>query len=107
MDNILAPMAFNTGQLNPNLMASKIAENMTSLRLWKNITQHELAKRSGVSLGSLKRFERNHEISLKHLLQLAVVLDVLDQFDVIFQNQQAKTFDQLVSTKSRKRARNV
>ena len=89
MDNILAPMAFNTGQFNPNLMASKIAENMTSLRLWKNITQHELAKRSGVSLGSLKRFERNHEI------------------DVIFQNQQAKTFDQLVSTKSRKRARNV
>lgn len=43
-------------------------------------TQEELAARSGVSLGSLKRFERIGQISLESLLKLALVLECLDAF---------------------------
>ena len=43
-------------------------------------TQPELASRSGVSLGSLKRFERFGQILLESLLKLALVLECLGEF---------------------------
>jgi transcriptional regulator with XRE-family HTH domain len=46
-----------------------------------NLTQRELATRSGVTLSSLKRFEREGLIALDSLLNLALVLDCLDDFD--------------------------
>ena len=50
-------------------------------RLAANLTQAGLAKRSGVSLGSLKRFETTGLIAFDSLLQLALVLDCLGDFD--------------------------
>jgi len=43
-------------------------------------TQPELSSRSGVSLGSLKRFESFGQISLESLLKLALVLECLGDF---------------------------
>ena len=43
-------------------------------------TQLELSSRSGVSLGSLKRFENSGQISLESLLKLAFVLECLGDF---------------------------
>ena len=43
-------------------------------------TQEELATRSGVSLGSLKRFEQTGHISLDSFLKLALVLECLGEF---------------------------
>lgn len=47
--------------------------------------QKELARRSGVSLGSLQRFEQTGEISLRSLLNLAAVLDCLEDFTHLFE----------------------
>ncbi|MCF6206234.1 MAG: helix-turn-helix domain-containing protein [Sulfurovum sp.] len=44
------------------------------------LTQAELAKRSDVSLGSIKRFESSGQISLESLLKVAFVLECLDGF---------------------------
>jgi len=46
-------------------------------------TQNELATRSGVSLGSLKRFEGSGQISLESLLKLALVLECLGDFSAV------------------------
>ncbi len=46
-------------------------------------TQQELANRSGVSLGSLKRFEGSGQISLESILKLALVLECLEDFEEI------------------------
>jgi len=46
-------------------------------------TQNELATRSGVSLGSLKRFEGSGQISLESLLKLALVLECLGNFSAV------------------------
>ena len=43
-------------------------------------TQPELSSRSGVSLGSLKRFESSGQIALESLLKLALVLECLGDF---------------------------
>ena len=48
-------------------------------------TQPELSSRSGVSLGSLKRFESSGQIAFESLLKLAFVLECLGDFDGICQ----------------------
>ncbi len=64
---------------------SEIAERAKQERLAMNLTQAGLAKRSGVSLGSIKRFESTGQISLQSLLELASTLKCLDSFDKAFQ----------------------
>ena len=58
----------------------EIAERAKLKRLEQNLTQEGLALRSGVSLGSIKRFERSGEISLKSLIDIALALDVWKTF---------------------------
>jgi transcriptional regulator with XRE-family HTH domain len=45
------------------------------------MSQEEMAERSGVSLGTLKRFENTGKISLDSLLKLMHLLGRLDEFD--------------------------
>jgi transcriptional regulator with XRE-family HTH domain len=58
-----------------------IAGRFKARRLAMNLTQSELAARSGVSFSSLKRFEHEGLIALDSLLNLAFVLNCLDDFD--------------------------
>ncbi len=54
-----------------------------------NLSQKELAERSGVTWASLKRFERQGLIALESLLKLALVLGCLDDFDRLAAESQA------------------
>lgn len=58
-----------------------IAQKIVRLRKRKKITQKQLAARSGVSLGSLKRFEQSGEISLQSLTKIAIALDVENELE--------------------------
>jgi transcriptional regulator with XRE-family HTH domain len=58
-----------------------IADRFKRRRLAVNLTQRDLAARSGVSWSSLKRFEREGLIALDSLLNLAMALDCLGDFD--------------------------
>jgi len=75
-----------------------LKENFKQLRLSLQLTQDGLASRSGVSLGSVKRFEGSGEISLKSLLKLAVVLECLDDFVNIatYSNENISSIDELI-----------
>lgn len=55
-----------------------IAANMRNRRLATGLTQRGLAKRSGVSLATLRKFEQKGTISLESFLKLAMVLDTLE-----------------------------
>lgn len=105
MTNILAENDFVLDTFNPATIAREIAERMRKRRLEMNLTQQGLANKSGVSLGSLKRFEINHEISLRHLLLLAVVLDATEEFALIFSRRQFENIDQALNASSKKRLR--
>ena len=60
------------------------------------MSQSELSNRSGVSLGSLKRFERTGNISLLSLLKLTHVLGRLDDFEsVLLPEETPKDLNQL------------
>lgn len=69
-----------------------IAERFKARRLAMNLTQRELAARSGVTWSSLKRFERQGLIALESLLNLAMALNCLEDFDgVAAESRQAWT----------------
>lgn len=108
MTNILADKDFILDDFNPVAIARGIANRMRERRLELNLTQTGLAEKAGVSLGSLKRFENTGEISLKHLLMIAVVLDATEEFGMLFSKPQYQSIDEalkLTATKKRKRGR--
>ena len=57
---------------------------MIQLRKRRKISQKELAAKSGVSLGSLKRFEQTGEISLQSFTKLAIALEVEGELEALF-----------------------
>lgn len=57
---------------------------MVKLRKRKKISQKELAAKSAVSLGSVKRFEQSGEISLKSFTKLAIALEVEGELEALF-----------------------
>jgi transcriptional regulator with XRE-family HTH domain len=69
----------------PHDFLQDIALRHKILRKQAGFSQSELAQRSGVSLGSLKRFERTGQISLESLLQLTDVLNRLNDFEALLQ----------------------
>ncbi len=67
----------------PSEIQQNLKTNFKQKRKKLGFTQNDLANRSGVSLGSLKRFENSGQISLESLLKLALVLECLEEFDCL------------------------
>ena len=86
---------------------SEIKGRFKARRLAINLTQSDLAARSGVTSSSLKRFERKGLIALDSLLKLARVLDCLDDFDKLCAESQpgptAQSLDALLATPALRR----
>ncbi len=82
---ILAIMNIFSIEKSPLEVQLEVANRFKSIRKQKKIAQSQLAKKSGVSLGSLKRFEQTGQISFESLLLLSNYFDRLDEFDKIFQ----------------------
>lgn len=67
----------------PSDILQSTAEKVSILRKERGWTQQDLAERSGVSYGSIKRFERFGKISFESLLKISEVLGRLDDFEKI------------------------
>lgn len=67
----------------PLEVSKALAERHRTIRKQLKMSQEEMAERSGVSLGSLKRFENTGKISLESLLKLMNLLGRLKEFDNI------------------------
>ncbi len=63
---------------------ARIMERFRTVRRTAKMSQMTLAQRSGVSLGSIKRFERTGEISLTALIKLSQALGYEGDFDNLF-----------------------
>ncbi len=88
----------------PQEIRRDIAARAQARRLVLNMSQKELAARSGVSLGSLKRFEITGEVSLSSLLSIALALNALDAFADLFSPPRPENLFRPEKTTSRKRA---
>ena len=62
----------------------KLAQRVRNIRKRRSISQEKLASMSGVSYGSVKRFESTGQISLLSLTKIAMSLDIADELRNIF-----------------------
>ena len=62
----------------------KLAQRVRNIRKRRSISQEKLASMSGVSYGSVKRFESTGQISLLSLTTIAMALDIADELRNIF-----------------------
>jgi transcriptional regulator with XRE-family HTH domain len=92
---------------SPDDVRREIADRFKARRLSQGLTQRDLAARSGMSLGSLKRFESTGHIALDSLLRLALAVGCLEDFDGVCAGSaelEGRTLDELLKT-PRKRQR--
>lgn len=73
----------------------KLAQKVKKLRKNLGFSQRELAERSGVSYGSITRFEQEGLISLESLLKIAHVCNRLDDFEALFELQDNDRLEKL------------
>lgn len=78
-----------------------IAQKIVRLCKRKKITQKQLAVRSGVSLGSLKRFEQSGEISLQSLTKIAIALDVENELEDLFNNVPFASIEEVINEQTK------
>jgi transcriptional regulator with XRE-family HTH domain len=88
---------------SPDEIAMDVARRARRARLDEDLTQSGLAERAGVSLGSLRRFERTGQISLQSLVKLAFALDATDNIDALFAPAEIRSLDQIMGEPMRRR----
>ena len=87
----------------PKDILKQIAEKHRKVRKYRKLSQTQLAVRSGVSLGSIKRFEHTGKISLESLLKLAQILGRLKDFESLFEvKEDLQEIEKLFSDKTRR-----
>ena len=91
----------NIFQKTPNEINRIIAKNITNLRKRKKISQKELSLKSGVSYGSIRRFENEGEISLTSLTKIAIALDVNEELEELFSNVSYDSIQEIINDQSK------
>ena len=74
-----------------------LAKRVKQVRKRRGITQQELSALSGVSYGSIKRFETSGNISLISLTKIAVALDAVNGVKALFTDIPYRTIEEVIN----------
>lgn len=77
-------------------MNEKLAQRIKGIRKRKSISQEQLSQLSGVSYGSIKRFENSGKISLLSLTKLAIALNCADEIRELFTNVPYQSIEEVI-----------
>lgn len=75
----------------------KIADRIRLIRKRRKISQEKLSTMSGVSYGSIKRFESTGQISLLSLTKIAMALDVADELREVFREVPYRSIQEVIN----------
>ena len=83
-------------QKTPNEIAKSFADKIKEHRKKLKISQEMLSQKSGVSLGSIKRFETKYEISLQSFIKIAIALDLDNDLENLFTQKTYTSIDEII-----------
>ena len=75
----------------------KLAQRVRNIRKRRSVSQEKLAVMSGVSYGSIKRFESSGQISLISLTKIAMALDIADELRNLFKKVPYKDIQEVIN----------
>jgi len=81
----------------PEEINLSVAKRVKNLRKRKKITQLELSKRTGVSYGSIKLFERSGSISLLSLTKIAIEMDCAEEIKSLFRSVAYSSIQEVIN----------
>lgn len=81
----------------PEEINLKIADRLKNIRKRRRISQKKLSEISGVSYGSIKRFETTGQISLLSLTRITTALDVVNELREIFSQVPYKNIQEVIN----------
>lgn len=80
----------------PEEIDRQLADRVRNIRKRRSISQEKLSQISGVSLGTVKRFETTGKISLVSLTKLAIALDCADEIRNMFQQIPYRNIEEVI-----------
>lgn len=81
----------------PNDIAHELVEKIKQHRKKLKISQAQLASKSGVSLGSIKRFESRYEISLNSFIKILIALNLEHDLENLFTQKSYNSIDEVIN----------
>ena len=97
---ILAMNEFVFNRRTPKEIDKLIAERVRNARKRRKISQKKLSERSGVSLGSVKRFESTGDISLVSLTKIAIALEMEGDLEALFENVPFLSIEEVINERN-------
>ena len=94
MDNMLSVLDKYTLD-NIDDIAITLAQDFRKRRIEKNMTREEIAKKSGVAVSNIVRFEQKGLISLKNLIGIAIAMEYTSEVKNIFAEPKYSTIEEL------------
>lgn len=80
----------------PDEINTEIAGRIREIRRMRKMSQETLASRSGVSLGSVKRFESTGQISLISLTKISIALGLDKDLERLFDAPQYSSIEEVI-----------
>ncbi|MDE7444425.1 MAG: helix-turn-helix domain-containing protein [Lachnospiraceae bacterium] len=87
---------FSFLQKTPGELQTLIAERVRMIRRRRKISQKKLSELSGVSLGSVKRFEQSGEISFLSLIKIATALGLNNELEHLFEDVPPLSIEEII-----------
>ncbi len=81
----------------PNDIAKELVEKIKQHRKKLKISQTQLAAKSGVSLGSIKRFESKYEISLNSFIKILIALNLERDLENLFTQKCYNSIEEVIN----------
>ncbi len=81
----------------PNEIAKELVGKIKQYRKKLKVSQTQLATKSGVSLGSIKRFESKYEISLNSFIKILIALNLEHDLENLFLQKSYNSIDEVIN----------
>ena len=91
------------GMETNEIILKEIGSRLKSRRIALSITQSDLAKESGVSLGTIMNAENGDNVSLNNLISILRVIRVVENLDMLIPQKKSNPMDILDLGHNRKR----
>ncbi|WP_165172938.1 helix-turn-helix domain-containing protein [Adlercreutzia sp. ZJ242] len=86
-------------QQTPCEIAAALAQRVRARRRELGLTQTQMSRKAGMSLGSYKRFEQTHQISLESLIKISIALNREDDFDALFAKREYASIQDVINAR--------